>query len=367
MLSTYDDDPIHQTAYPIGKPGTSDRNFYDRYYFNVHDTECGVFMAFGLAVYPNLGLMDAFACGVRGSKHFIVRASRKLDNDRHLTRVGPLSIEVVEGLKKLRIVCEESDHDLAFDLVFDAWAPAYEEPHFLYRNALGRDTMNYTRLTQIGRMKGDLRIAGESFAVEPEKWRSVRDRSWGVRPVGDPEPEGALVEHPERIDFFWNWSPVHYDDFATLYTVSEYPDGRRWHQSGVLIRPGEDFRHAVGMEHDIRFEPGTRRFAGATVTLDLGGGEKIVSEYTPKLRFLMPAIGYRGPWAQGQYKGRLVVEGETWDADDEETAIIHGWLTENLCEVRSGDRVGRGIFELAVVGPHRQYGFEDAFDGWNPG
>ena len=39
---------------------TSDRNFYDRYYFNAFDTG-GQFMAvFGLGQYPNLGTTDAF-------------------------------------------------------------------------------------------------------------------------------------------------------------------------------------------------------------------------------------------------------------------------------------------------------------------
>ena len=36
MLSPLDDYPIHQIAEPIRHVGTSDRNFYDRYYFNLH-------------------------------------------------------------------------------------------------------------------------------------------------------------------------------------------------------------------------------------------------------------------------------------------------------------------------------------------
>ncbi len=34
MLTKADDYPIHQTADPIAAVGTSDRNFYDRYFFN---------------------------------------------------------------------------------------------------------------------------------------------------------------------------------------------------------------------------------------------------------------------------------------------------------------------------------------------
>src|SRR6185503_11260642 len=36
VLSSMDDYPIHQTAAPIAHVASSDRNFYDRYYFNLH-------------------------------------------------------------------------------------------------------------------------------------------------------------------------------------------------------------------------------------------------------------------------------------------------------------------------------------------
>jgi hypothetical protein len=34
MLSKMDDYPIHQTSEPVAHPGSSDRNVYDRYWFN---------------------------------------------------------------------------------------------------------------------------------------------------------------------------------------------------------------------------------------------------------------------------------------------------------------------------------------------
>ena len=64
MLTPYDDFPLHQAPWPIDRVAVSDSNFYDRYYFNVHDTSCTAFLALGLGVYPNLGVMDAFAMGV---------------------------------------------------------------------------------------------------------------------------------------------------------------------------------------------------------------------------------------------------------------------------------------------------------------
>ena len=62
MLSRMDDYPLHQIADVIRNVGTSDRNFYDRYYFNLHGSSDELFLVMGMGQYPNLGVQDAFAC-----------------------------------------------------------------------------------------------------------------------------------------------------------------------------------------------------------------------------------------------------------------------------------------------------------------
>ena len=37
-VTAWDDFPVHQASEWIAHPATSDRNFYDRYYFNAFDT-----------------------------------------------------------------------------------------------------------------------------------------------------------------------------------------------------------------------------------------------------------------------------------------------------------------------------------------
>jgi len=76
MLSPLDDFPAHQIAEPVRIVGTSDRNFYDRYYFNLHHCSADLFLTAGLGQYPNLGVMDAFVAVTRGSIQRVVRASR---------------------------------------------------------------------------------------------------------------------------------------------------------------------------------------------------------------------------------------------------------------------------------------------------
>ncbi len=77
MLTKGDDFPIHQTPDPIAFSGT-DRNFYDRYFFNGYTTDGEVFFGAALGVYPHLNIMDA-AFSVRiGDVQYSLHASRHL-------------------------------------------------------------------------------------------------------------------------------------------------------------------------------------------------------------------------------------------------------------------------------------------------
>jgi hypothetical protein len=63
-VTSWDDYPVHQSANWIAHVATSDRNFYDRYYFNAFDTG-GEFMAvFGLGQYRALRRAAARRAGV---------------------------------------------------------------------------------------------------------------------------------------------------------------------------------------------------------------------------------------------------------------------------------------------------------------
>jgi hypothetical protein len=64
MLTRGDDYPIHQTAEPVAYAGT-DRNFYDRYFFNGYaaEGEGDAFFAVAFGVYPHLNIADAASAG----------------------------------------------------------------------------------------------------------------------------------------------------------------------------------------------------------------------------------------------------------------------------------------------------------------
>ena len=82
MLTGADDYPVHQTCEPIATLATTDRNFYDRYFFNGYSRDGGVFFAAALGQYPNRRVMDAAFNVVHRGRQYVVRASCRAGADR---------------------------------------------------------------------------------------------------------------------------------------------------------------------------------------------------------------------------------------------------------------------------------------------
>lgn len=55
MPVSLDELPIHQTPLSMARVASSDRNFYDRSYFNAHDQDGGTFLVSGLGCIPTSG------------------------------------------------------------------------------------------------------------------------------------------------------------------------------------------------------------------------------------------------------------------------------------------------------------------------
>ena len=53
MIVPLDEYPVHQAPLSMAYTVNSDRNFYDRCYFNGHDRTGDIFLITGLGVYPN--------------------------------------------------------------------------------------------------------------------------------------------------------------------------------------------------------------------------------------------------------------------------------------------------------------------------
>ena len=77
---------------------------------------------------------------------------------------------------------------------------AVEEPRFTLRVG-GRTVLDTTRLTQFGTWEGTITLGGERITIDPAEVLGVRDRSWGIRPVGEPEHPGIRGEEGQLGDY----------------------------------------------------------------------------------------------------------------------------------------------------------------------
>src|ERR1700720_120644 len=165
MLGPLDEYPGPQVPQPIAWPGSSDRNFYDRSYFNAHDRTGDIFVISGIGYYPNLGVKDAFLLVRRADVQTAVHLSGAIDQDRLNQHVGNYRLEVIEPLHKLRIVLDETEGiaaDLTWEGLFDV---VQEQPHIMRRG--NRITLDAQRFAQVGAWSGQLLIDGPEITVDP--------------------------------------------------------------------------------------------------------------------------------------------------------------------------------------------------------
>lgn len=362
-LSPLDDLLAHQTVETFDTVFTSDRNFYDRYYFNMHASSDEFFLVAGMGQYPNLGVTDAFVCVSHGTRQYVVRASRELGSDRLDTRVGPFEVKVIEGLRKLRLRLDENEWGVSFDLVFDARTPAIQEPRQTTRE-FNRIVMDSSRFAQLGAYGGTLTVAGKTWAVTPDRFKGVRDHSWGIRPVGERPAPGIGVTLERKAGFFHHWLPMQFDDFMLKVFVEEDEHGHRFMEESVKVyNLGQDRADEPMGRPEIEFEyiPGSRELRRAVVRFQPPGGEPLHVTTTPlRTVYLAAGSGYlpSADWGHGLYQGKLKVEGLEYDFGDPAVRKQYALLNETLSrfELSTGE-VGYGMHENMVLGVYHPHGF----------
>jgi hypothetical protein len=372
MLSRFDDYPIHQTPEPIAQPASSDRNVYDRYWFNGYDRDGAFYFGVGMAVYPNRGILDCAFSIVRDGEQHAFHASCRAPDERGHTAVGPFAIDVVEPMRVTRVVLAPNQTGIECDLTFLARTAAIPEGRQVMHQE-GRRIMDATRFAQFGRWQGRIRYAGHDVAVDERRVFGTKDRSWGIRPVGEPESGGAPLTRLPQV--FFLWAPIHWDDECTHAILFEDADGHRWHQEGMIVPayatpaeiPGvEDPRlqHIPAVDYRLEYVTGTRRARSAEVTLVAGSGARHAIALTPLIRFQMKGLGYLHPeWGHAYWKGDLAIGGESWRCDDLDPLALENLHTQQVVRARMGDRHGVGILEQLCLGLHAPSRFMEFLSG----
>lgn len=365
MALTWGDDyPIHQTPEPVAYAGT-DRNFYDRYFFNGYAAQgdgADLFFAAAFGVYPHLNIADAAFCVMKEGRQVNLHASRWLKMERMDLTVGPIAIEVLEPLRRLKLTVTAPEQGIAAEIVFEGRSFPIEEPRFVRRNG-PRTLLDYTRLTQNGRYSGWIEVDGARTSVDG--FVGTRDRSWGVRPVGARDPQELAPPAPPQ--FFWLWAPCNFADGSLFFHTNDDELGRPWNRRALWLEDGgreDDFGGFAQSSCAIDWKSGTRHAAAAT--LDLGADGSVTIE--PKTEFFMLGLGYNHPvWGHGLNHGALKVEREDFAAADMDRKMPHLLHVQALSDVTYVDgagrsRKGRGVFEQLAIGPHATSGFASILD-----
>jgi len=371
-LSRFDDYCIHQTPEPVAHPASSDRNVYDRYWFNGYANDGEFYFGIALGLYPHLRVMDCGFSLVQGGEQHAFHGSRRAPLDPSESAVGPFKIDVVEPMRRIRVTLAENETGLSCDLLFTARTASVEEGRqTLHRE--GRVFMDATRFAQFGQWEGEIRCAGRTTTIDPARVMGTKDRSWGIRPVGERDPGGAPSTEPPQ--FFFLWSPIHWDDHCTHFGIFEHADGTPWHRDGAIVPaystpdaiPGvEDpaLERMVSVEHDVTYVPGTRRAAAAKIALIARDGRRRDIELEPLLRFQMKGIGYTNfEWGHGAWKGDLAIGGESFKSDELDPLAPDNLHIQQVMRARSEGREGIGVLEQIAIGPHTPSGFKQLLDG----
>ncbi|HIF94412.1 MAG: hypothetical protein ABGX04_03075 [Myxococcales bacterium] len=367
----------HQTTETFDYVQTSDRNFYDRYYFNMHDSTGDFFMVAGMGQYPNLGVLDAFVAISVGTKQYVVRASRALGHDRLDTQVGPFRIEVLEGLQSLRLQCDKNEWGLHFDLRFDGTIPALEEPRTFTRKG-SRVRMDVSRYAQVGCYTGSLEVDGQTHEVTPDRWKGARDRSWGIRPVGEREPAGIGIEEvmQGKHGFYHHWIPLQLDrGMVKVMYEADYEGTVTVEEAAFIPAFGEgDSRGEIEKfgipKIEVDYLSGTREMAAATTTLSplptlsapSPNDVLTIRSLPQRTVYLAAGTGYlpTDEWGHGFYKGPLVVEGLSFDMSTQAQRSQYAILNETLCrfELSTGE-ISYGMHENMCIGVYQPHGFNE--------
>ena len=219
------------------------------------------------------------------------------------------------------------------------------------------------------RWEGWIDVDGDRLNVESTASVGSRDRSWGIRPIGEPEPAGR----PDTAfgGMWWLYLPLAFDDYQIFLIIQEDPDGhrslydctRRWRDGRV--------EQLDGVRATIHYTPGTRIPHGAHVEMLTRSGARLQLDVESKL-FAPIAFGsgYGGDssWAHGTWKGGPFAERVSYDLTDPDvlarapfSLIDH--VGRAVCTESDGSTSeGVGLFEHAVIGPHHPSGFSDWTD-----
>ena len=284
--------------------------------------------------------------------------------------VGPLSVEVLEGLQSAcGSLREPTEWGVAADLTFTGAVAALEEPRTFVRR-YGRVIQDVSRYAQVGTWEGTITAAGTHVRRRPPTGRRARATGRGAcaRSASPSTRASRCAAAQDGYGFRHDWLPMQFDDHMLKVQIDQDTDGNRSvesrHGCGTSATTARS-RSSGRPEVTIDYLPGTgagdaggdggHRARRPTGTDD-PGDEHAAAHALP----LAAGSGYVNldGWGHGVYQGPLKVEGLVHDLSDPEERRKYAVLNETLCrfELSTGE-VGYGMHENLLAGIYRPTGF----------
>ena len=360
MLTPQDDLIGHQLPTTFDQLDNSDPAWMERLWYTGHPIpDGGIIFDIGLGYHPNRNVMDAFAGVAIADRQWNFRLSRQLRPDPLTTTVGPLSIVVLEGLRRHRLVLAENASGIRFEIEFHATMNAHEEKAHLRRRD-GRITENMARGQQLGRYTGWLEFDGKR--VEIDNWLGQRDHSWGVRAeMRTDETSPPLTFYPP---FFYCWATAQFRDRGLHIFFKERAPGDKIYLSGEEVfgvgtrasskNQLSDVHHACEWHDDAMGQ--SMKSAKFQLTF-ADGRQRAISIRTVPTRYFLKGGLYGGldGWFHGDDRGKLFSAHDVWDLKDAATRRRCRTLADQVVEISDGDEVGYGIIEYGVGKGYAMY------------
>jgi hypothetical protein len=360
----------HQIAEPFATVSESDLAWTEKLWVTAFSTDGALQIDTGFGKYPNRNVFDGFGGISRGREQWTVRGSRRLDARPEAIAVGPLSYEVLEPLRAVRVSLAHNDvQPIAFEITCTGLLPPFlEDPHRQREPHGTRISADLQRYHQALVAEGWVEIEGKRTEIRPHAWLGVRDHSWGVRTRVGP-PVAGLYQPAQTGAFVQQWGEL----------MFARPDGSRYELQYAFRRQGETSLRSTmyfnepdggqtaahGMREALRYDPATRRLLGGSISLDMGwGGTRTVElEAIGDTGFHLGSAGYFGHKGRylGMWVGEDALDGEYYEdvTRPEVLREVHQ-IRDCVVRVREGEASGFGIVETVLTGEHPELGLDAA-------
>ena len=176
----------------------------ESYFYILHPKEApGDAVILTMAHFPKRQIVDSLQMGRIQNQPIFALHERPYGDDPHATFVGPVTINVVEPFKTIKLDVKGEPAPVELDLTFTART----QPYCFKRGTMkaGHEIIwDQSQLIQSGNFSGTYSYEGATYTVD--NWWGQRDHSWGIRDHGRcPLWIWLAIQLPDGMFGVWHW------------------------------------------------------------------------------------------------------------------------------------------------------------------